>query len=413
MSSLRIDADLLIPGTGAAIRDGCVIVDGEVIEFAGPSAEAPTAPATTTVRVPVVMPGMWDAHCHFFGIVAANLQHLATEPIALRAIRLVEDAHRALMAGFTSLREVGGLGIHVARAVSEGTLRGPEIYAAGALLSMTGGHGDIHGLPSSFVTSCERFAELELCDGVPECLRAVRKQLRAGARVIKVCASGGVLSELDHPQHAQFTHDELVTIVEEARRADRVVAAHCHGKAGIMAAVRAGVRTVEHGTYLDPESARAMADAGTILVPTRFIGEVLLGEDATVELPDFARRKLTVTYSRGREAVAHAIEAGVTIAAGTDILTSGDVWGRNGRELGLLVECGLSPIEAIEAATANGPLTVGPQARQTGRLRAGFDADIIAVSGNPIDDIAVLGDTDAVTHVWRRGRLVKGTSGVE
>jgi imidazolonepropionase-like amidohydrolase len=153
-----------------------------------------------------------------------------------------------------------------------------------------------------------------------------------------------------------------------------------------------------------------MADTGTILVPTRFIGEALLDESATIGLPEFARRKLTETYRRGREGVAHAIDAGVTIAAGTDILTSGDMWGRNGHELALLVECGLSPIQAIEAATSNGPLTVGPQARRTGQLRAGFDADVVALDANPLDDIAVLGNADAVTHVWQHGTTVKAPS---
>ena len=259
------------------------------------------------------------------------------------------------------------------------------------------------------MSSCERLHDLELCDGVPECLRGVRRQLRRGARVIKVCASGGVLSEVDHPEHAQFSHAELCAIVEEAARAERVVAAHCHGKAGIMAAVRAGVQTVEHGTYLDAESARAMADSGTILVATRFIGEALLAEDSSTALPDFARRKLTETYRRGREAVGHAIDAGVTIAVGTDILTSGDMWGYNGRELGLLVECGLSPVQALPAATATGPLTVGPQASRTGVLQAGFDADVIAVGENPLDDIAVLADSEQISHVWRAGSMVKGT----
>lgn len=403
----RIEADLLIPGRGDPVVDGCVIVRDGMIEFAGAQRDAPPTPDVEVARVAAVLPGMWDCHCHLFGIRGANLQHLATDEVALRATRIGVDANRALLAGFTSLREVGGLGVHLARSIAEGTLPGPEIYAAGALLSTTGGHGDIHGLPEAFVTSCERFHDLALCDGVPECLRAVRRQLRLGARVIKVCATGGVLSELDHPQHAQFSHEELVAIASEATRADRVVAAHCHGKAGVMAAVRAGVRSIEHGTYLDAEAATAMADTGTILVPTRFIGNALLAPDSTVEMPDFARRKLTETYRRGQEGVAHARAAGVTIAAGTDILTSGDHWGNNGHELSLLVDCGLSPLEAIEAATANGPLTVGPQAPRTGQLLAGYIADVIAVSADPVDDIGVLGDATKITHVWRAGVLAK------
>lgn len=408
ISRTRIDADLLIPGSGPPIAGGCVVLDNDVIAYAGPAADAPvTGDSTARLRVRTVMPGMWDCHCHFFGIVAADLVRLATDPLPLRAMRVGRDAERALMAGITSVREVGGLGVQLAAAVQQGFVRGPEIYAAGSLLSTTGGHGDIHTLPLPVVTTCERFHEIELCDGVPECLRAVRRQLRMGARVIKVCATGGVLSEFDHPEHAQFSHEELVAIVEEAARAERVVAAHCHGKAGIMAAIRAGVRTIEHGTYLDPESARAMADTGTILVPTRFLDAALLADPQSNGLPEYARVKLIECGKRGREGLAHAIDAGVTIAAGTDILTSGDMWGQNGKELAAMVACGLDPLKAIEAATANGPLTVGPQAAHTGRLAAGYVADVIAVDADPVADIAALGEADLVTHVWRAGDLVK------
>ena len=407
MTTYRIEAGVLIPGTGDPIVDGVVTIEGDTIAFAGPAHAAPPTPGAVTVSVPVVMPGLWDCHCHLFGIRAPDLTLLAVEPVAVRATRIVRDAEHALLAGVTSLREVGGLGVHLARTIAEGTNPGPHVYAAGALLSATGGHGDIHSLPERFVTGCDRFGDLEICDGVPDCLRAVRRQLRQGAKVIKVCATGGVLSELDQPEHAQFSHDELVAIVEEAACAERVVAAHCHGKAGVMAAVRAGVRTIEHGTYVDAEAATAMADTGTILVPTRFVGDSVLGPDATVTMPDFARAKLQVTYRAGRDAVGHALDAGVTIAAGTDIINSGDQWGRNGGELALLVECGLSPLQAIAAATANAPLTVGAQAPRTGQLAAGHVADVITVAANPLDDITVLGDARQVTHVWKAGTLVK------
>ena len=195
--------------------------------------------------------------------------------------------------------------------------------------------------------------------------------------------------------------------MDEAATAERVVAAHCHGKAGIMAAVRAGVKTIEHGTYLDRESATAMADTGAILVATRFAGVELLSQPPERGLPDFARQKLTETYRRGREAVGAALEAGVTIAVGTDILTSDDQWGQNGRELALLVECGLSPEQAIMAATSVGPMTVGPQAMGSGTIREGQPADVIAVTVDPRRQIDILGEARNVTHVWKAGTLVK------
>ncbi|HJR91883.1 MAG TPA: amidohydrolase family protein [Acidimicrobiia bacterium] len=405
MTEQRIEADVLIRGDGTAVDAAVVLIDAGAITYAGAAAAAPPTPGAAVINVPVVMPGMWDAHCHFFGIRRPNLEALVTDPVMVRSMRVTRDARRALLAGFTSVREVGGLGVYLARAVADGYVEGPDVYAAGAILSTTGGHGDIHSVPEEWIHG--GIDDLELCDGPDECRKAVRRQLRKGARVIKVCASGGVLSEYDDPQHQQFSHEELVAIVDEATKAERLVAAHCHGKAGIMAAVRAGVKTIEHGTYLDREAAKAMADSGSILVATRFVGAELLSQPPERGLAEFARRKLAETYRRGREAVQAALEAGVTIAAGTDILTSDDQWGHNGRELSLLVECGMTPDQAIVAATAAGPLTVGPQAPGSGILEEGMPADVIAVTIDPRRRIEVLADADEVTHVWKGGSLVK------
>jgi imidazolonepropionase-like amidohydrolase len=210
---------------------------------------------------------------------------------------------------------------------------------------------------------CGVVGDGRLADGVAECMRSAREQLRRGAKVIKVCASGGVLSEIDDPVHQQFTVAELRAIVEVAGLADRVVAAHCHGKPGIMAAVQAGVRTIEHGTYLDEECCDAMREAGVILVPTRTIVEEMLA--AADRLPEYARAKLAAVADVHAKAVALAAERGVTIASGTDVTLTGpglpDCWGRNGAEPGYLVALGMTPLAAIEAATATAPLTLGPR----------------------------------------------------
>jgi imidazolonepropionase-like amidohydrolase len=310
----------------------------------------------------------------------------------------------------TSVREVGGLGIHLARAVAEGVLDGPAIYAAGAILSTTGGHGDLHAYPLPMLDQFTRLSgELRLADGPDECTRAVREQLRQNARVIKVCASGGVLSEVDHPVHQQFTAAELRTMVEIAGLAERVVAAHCHGKPGIMAALEAGVRTIEHGTYLDDECCAAMLETGAILVPTRTIIEDILQH--LDEVPDYAAAKLVAIAATHAEATARAIEHGVTIAMGTDIGLTGpdrpNSWGQNGSELPYLVALGMTARQAIEAATATGPLTLGPQAPRSGKLEAGYDADVITLDADPLADIAVLADPGHVTGVWTAGRRVK------
>lgn len=407
MTKYRIEASTLIRGDGTAIDEAVVTLANGVISYAGPASTAPPTPDAIAVSVPAVMPGMWDAHCHFFGIRRPNLEALATDSIMVRSMRVTRDARLALEAGFTSVREVGGLGVYLARAISEGYVAGPNVYAAGSIISTTGGHGDIHSIPEEWMSGSARIDDLELCDGADECRKAVRRQLRKGAKVIKVCASGGVLSEYDDPQHQQFTQEELVAIVEEAKTAERIVAAHCHGKAGIMAAVRAGVKTIEHGTYLDREAATAMADTGAILVSTRFVGAELLSQPPEGGLADFAREKLTETFRRGREAIGAALEAGVTIAAGTDILTSDDQWGRNGRELSLLVECGMSPDQAIVAATSVGPMTVGPQAEGSGALAEGEPADVVALSSDPRRQIDILAESRNVTHVWKAGKLAK------
>ncbi len=308
------------------------------------------------------------------------------------------------------MREVGGLGIYLAGVVSAGILDGPSIYPAGAILSTTGGHGDLHSYPLSWMHEFSRLdGELRLADGVAECMRAAREQLRRNAKVIKVCASGGVLSEVDDPVHQQFTGPELSAIVEVAALAERVVAAHCHGKPGIMAALHAGVRTIEHGTYLDDECRDAMRETGAILVPTRKILEDMLAHLDAV--PGYAVAKVVATADAHAGAIARAIERGVTIAMGTDIaLTGSDLpnsWGQNGAELGHLVSLGMTPLQAIEAATATAPRTLGPQAPRSGRLEAGYDADVITLDADPLADIAVLARPEHVTGVWTGCRRVK------
>jgi imidazolonepropionase-like amidohydrolase len=406
---LRIEADKLIPGRGDAVSDGVVVIQGESIIYSGPVAGAPATPGVEPIRTATVMPGMWDCHTHFWGTKTASVEALALQTPQVGILRAANDVAALLQAGFTSAREVGGYGSYLAGAIEDGTIPGPTIYASGSILSQTGGHGDIHALPVADVDALfeRHFGAPSICDGPDDCRRIVRRQLRLGAKVIKVCASGGVMSQVDHPIHQQFSGEELKAIVEEAARAERVVAAHCHGKPGIMAAIEAGVASIEHGTYLDEEAAAAMNEGGQTLVSTRFIVEHLRSSGKSLGMPDYAFAKIEAIADWHFESMQIAVAAGVTMATGTDMF-AGQVWGRNGEELGYLVEAGLSPLEAIEAATANAPATVGPQARPTGRLEAGLDADVICVDGDPLADIAILADPTRITHVWKRGTACKG-----
>ena len=403
----------MIPGRGAVVTDAVVDLDGSLVVYAGPAVDAPEVADTEVVHADTVLPGLWDCHTHLVGLTSLQLSRLAEIPVAVRAARATGDLRRALAAGVTSIRDAGGLGVLLGRAVREGSIPGPNTYGAGAILSTTGGHGDLHDLPLAWVHELSTFdGTLRVCDGVDACMTAVREQLRMGADVIKVCASGGVLSERDHPIHQQFTDAELRAIVEVAGMAERTVMAHCHGKPGMLAAIEAGVGTIEHGTYLDEEVCAAMRERGVTLVPTRLIVADLM-RAGQGPLSDAMWEKLVATDARHRDAVALAHQQGVTIAMGTDVAISvpgaPDAWGRHGHELRLLCDAGLSPLAAIEAATANGPGTLGPRAPHTGQLAPGFDADVVTVEGDPSTDITVLTDPANVTGVWVGGtRMVPG-----
>lgn len=407
----RINADILFLGKGEPIENGTVVWQDNGIVYAGSQGDVPKSyadiPATTC---PVVMPGLWDCHIHFMGAHTARMEVVASMPQALAGAQSVGDLKATLMAGFTSVREVAGYGCDLAPGVASGELIGPTIYGCHSAISMTAGHGDIHSMnPDHFTDLCAHGIPFTVADGVDACIKAVRKQLRRGARVIKVCASGGVVSDLDHPMHQQFSLEELKAIVAEAARADRVVAAHCHGKAGIMAALQAGCRTIEHGSYLDDECIDLMLEKDAILVATRTILEGCLAMPKV--LAPEAYRKLTNLAAAHAESYRRAVKRGVKIAMGTDIFVtipgSNLAYGKNGFELTYAVEAGMSPLEAIEAATATGPLTVGGQAPLSGQLMSGYEVDMIAVSKNPLDDIGVLSDARNVTHVWKQGKLVK------
>ncbi|HVR79673.1 MAG TPA: amidohydrolase family protein [Acidimicrobiia bacterium] len=391
------------------MSNATVILDDGLITFAGSSSDAPPSDGSDIIVTDTVMPGLWECHGHFIGTYTANIAEIHTLRPQLAAMRVTADAHRALMAGFTSVREMGGMGTFLARAIDEGQVVGPSVYASGSMLSMTAGHGDEHGMDLDFARAsiARQWGEDNICDGPDECRAGVRRMLRLGAKVIKIHASGGVMSELDDPQLPQFSKAELEAIVDEATRMERLVGAHCHGKRGIMSALEAGVMTIEHGTYLDNEAADAMVETGAILVPTRWILRYLMAEGAKKGMPEYARVKGEIASQHHANAISLAVEKGVKVALGTDIWATG-LWGKNAEEIELMVEVGMNPLQAIEAATANGPDTLGPQAPKSGQLLEGYDADVICVTGDPSADVSVLAHPGNVTHVFKGGVQHKG-----
>ncbi|PVH73896.1 hypothetical protein DL98DRAFT_519612 [Cadophora sp. DSE1049] len=412
-----IKSSLLIPGRGAPIKNGTLIIHEKSIAWVGPHSSLPAKySAVPFTQVETVLPGLWDCHVHFLGVDGlAGFASIVSQPAVLSAARIVKDLERTLMAGFTSVRELAGYAGEMSPAIEEGTIVGPNVYSSIGIMSMTAGHGDIHNLPiETVLDACaKRGIPFAVCDGVPDCIRTVRLMIRRGAKVIKVCATGGVYSIIDDPEAAEFSPDELKAIVDEAARAKRVVAAHCHGKDGIINALNAGVRTIEHGSFLDEECVNLMKEKKAILVATSLVVEG--GMENLDDLPPVNRAKMIATAAVHRRAYKLAVKSGVRIALGTDQGTSlGDTYnthGRNGKELFYAVDAGMSPLQAIEAATAMGPETVGSNfAKTSGQLKEGFDADIIAVSGNPLDDIKLLAESNNVTHVWKGGKRFKSPS---
>lgn len=409
-----VKAPLLIPGRGDPVKDAILVFSSGKIDYAGPLSELPKSlhvPQERTVEVPVLLPGLWDCHVHFIGHLEQSMDGMANSQPFFAGSRTAHDVAATLNAGFTSVRETAGWGVELSQEIEAGRLIGPNIYSVCAAISCTGGHVDHHTMPEHHFheLGCHGLP-LVVADGVPECIKVVRQQLRRGAKCIKICTSGGVSSDRDDPRHQQFSDEEIRAMVEEAARSQRALTAHAHGKAGIMAAVRNGATSVEHGTYLDDEAIAAMKERGVILVPTRGIIEDGLKTAESWSARAFEKLKpVAVQHAKAYRA---AVAAGVKIASGSDygISKRGTPLshGHNGRELELAVEVGgMTPMQAIEAATAIAPEVLGPQAPKAGLLKEGYDADFIALTSNPLEDISIVANPDNVTHVWLAGKLKK------
>ncbi|KAL7624147.1 hypothetical protein AAE478_005704 [Parahypoxylon ruwenzoriense] len=420
-----ISTGLLIPGDGPPLRDAALVIDNKLIAWVGPQSDLPveyTEAPHKSYETPYLMPGLWDCHAHFGGEGDGNgdgdggdssLAFVSVHP-AMAGARLARGCWEAIQRGYTSLRDVAGYGCEIARAIDDGSIVGPNVYSAGACLSQTAGHGDVFALPAgdallhlgvSSASAGHQFGggASVLVDGVDECRRAVRLQIRRGARCVKVLASGGVLSRDDDPLCAQFSPEELRCIVAEAARQNRVVAAHVHGKPGILAAVAAGVTTVEHVSFADRECVDLIKEKGVVYVATRTIVDLLLRSGGK----GLSRQQWEKAQLCGRNSLAAyklAVEAGVRIALGTDTPPGFNM----AMELDYAVQAGLSNLQAIKAATANGPLTVGAQAPKTGQLRVGYEADVLGLARNPVDDVKVLQEKTNIPWVWKGGRILKG-----
>ncbi len=380
---------------GRIVRPAVVVVEGDRIASVNPD-RVPEGEVIDLGDL-TLLPGLMDMHVHLTGDLEGDWVHRAVkETAADAALRGARNARITLLAGFTTVRDVGAAGfsnVALARAVEKGLIDGPRIVPSAHALGITGGHCDVTGYAPGVM---ELGPEAGVADGVDEVLKAVRYQIKHGAKVIKTCATAGVLSFEGPVGAQQYSEEELRAMVEEAARHGLKVAAHAHGTEGIIAAVRAGVASIEHGSMLNDEAIALMKERGTYLVPTTYLADAI-NLDA---LPPPVRAKAEHVLPIAKESVRRAIEAGVKIAFGTDAAVFPH--GQNAREFAALVERGMTPLEAIRAATLNAADLLGVDDR--GRIAPGTLADLVAVPGDPLEDVRVLED---VRFVMKGGRVYK------
>ncbi|MGE0182984.1 MAG: amidohydrolase family protein [Parvularculaceae bacterium] len=395
---------LATPGSPARAEQSIVIKDGKIESVIDGYAAAGDVGAEgddvtmIDLKNRFVLPGLIDSHVHILGEnnPRQRLQRVE-ESDADDAVAGAGFARKTLMAGFTTVRDVGagsGDAIFALRdGIARGDVDGPRIFASGATISVTGGHGD--GTQGYRDDIAELLHSPAVCDGPADCRRAVRNQVRRGADHIKLTATGGVLSNTAAGLEQQFFDDEMKAIIDSAHAMGRKVTAHAHGVAGINAALRAGVDSIEHGTYLDDDSIKLFKKHGAYLVPTLLAGATVVewAEDPNSFLLPPQRAKALLVGPTMHDMAQKARKGGVKVAFGTDSGVSKH--GENAREFALMVAAGFSPMEAIKAATVNAADHLG-QSGAIGAIAPGKYADIIATDGDPLANVDELLDVDFV-----------------
>jgi imidazolonepropionase-like amidohydrolase len=366
--------------TAVAAPADLVIEDGRIVEV-GSDLDGDEA---VEVSGRTILPGLFDCHTH---VVFSHIDiwKLIQQPFSYRFYEAEKNLRATLETGITTVRDAGGADLGMKEALLDGLITGPRMQISIRMLSQTGGHGD-EWLPSGVLAAM--FVDYPgsphaLVDGPVEMRRKVRELIRSGADVIKVATSGGVLSPRDDPRHAHFRMDELEVLVSEATAAGIWVMAHAQATDGIKNAIRAGIRSIEHGVYLDDEAISMMLDKGTYLVPTLVAPQgVISAAEAGAQIPEASLAKAKEVVEVHRESFRRAVEAGVKVAMGTD--SGVTAHGENLRELPLMVEGGMSPGQAIVATSATAAELMGFQ-DELGSLEPGKRADLVVVEGDPFD----------------------------
>ena len=393
---------LAVPGEAPKSNQTIIIHDGKIVGIEDGFIEDDEA-TIIDKREMFFLPGLIDSHVHLRGEWSPTSRW---EPVTLEsgdvAFQAAKHAKTTLMAGFTAVQDVGGPKeiFALKRAINKGLIPGPHIQAAGSAISITGGHGDTHGFKDELIPHMQSET---ICDGPADCRRAVRQAVKNGADVIKITATGGVLSNTNAGTGQQFFNDELEAIVEAATKMGRKVTAHAHGKDGIESALKAGVQSIEHGTYLDAGTAALFKKHNATLVPTVLAGMTVVdwAENKNWLPPNSVKKALEIGPQM-QDMMRTAYENGVNIAFGTD--TGVSEHGKNAPEFKFLVAGGMSEMEAIESATTVAAKHIGLDDK-IGTLVTGKQADLIAVNGNPLNDIEELLDVD---FVMKGGVVYKG-----
>jgi imidazolonepropionase-like amidohydrolase len=403
-----LKASRLFDGRGdAAVPNGVVIVEGNRIRAAGSGIPIPAGARVIDLGDATLLPGLIDAHTHMTGESSDNWYQATLDnlrrTVAEEAIRSTGYARKTLMAGFTTVRDVGSgdyVDVGLRNAIRDGVVPGPRMMVAVHALGARGGHCDEGGFPYGRFGD-EPGLEQGIVSGADAFRDSVRFQVKYGADVIKICATGGVLSLSDEVDTPQLTQDEMNAIVDEAHRLRKKVAAHAHGNEGAKAAIRAGVDSIEHGSFMDDEALRMMKDRGTYLVPTLLAGEYTAGRSEIRHYPPEIAAKAKAAVAARSDMFRRALKTGVKIAFGTDSAVSPH--GLNAEEFGLLVSLGMKPAAALRAATSSAADLLGIS-KTLGTLEAGKTADVIAVPGDPLADIKVM---EKVKFVMKEGQVFK------
>ncbi len=403
----------LIDGTAKPpVKKATVVIEDGRITAAGPATEvrAPEGPQVEVVDAggQFLLPGLIDSHLHMTGNGDPNVLRQMQKTIPYVALEASVNARRTIEAGFTTVRDAGGeWGIDIAlrEAIKDGLITGPRMLVSGVGLGITGGHSD------NFFPPEIEFKGRLVVDSPDEARKAAREQLRAGADLIKLMATGGVMSDKDLPTSRGMTIPEMEAAIEEAHNLGKKTLAHAQGATGIRNAILAGIDSIEHGFYLTDEIIDLMLERGIYLVPTLVAVHQIIVNGEKAGIPEYGVRKAREHAEAHRKSFQKALKAGVRIAMGTDAATPFNYHGNNAIELQLMVEAGMTPAQALQAATSSGAELLG-LADKIGSVEPGKLADLILVDGDPLADIGVLQDKNRIKLVLKEGRTVIDRRGI-